>query len=75
MQRVYYALPASTQHDTPLLTVFYWQPTPTYDSWEVDGCDGHLMIFRHFDKRFLGFLFRFLFLYDLVWGCGNPPTL
>lgn len=34
-------LPAATQHDTPLLTVFYWQPTPTYVSWEVDECDGH----------------------------------
>lgn len=35
-------LPATKQHDAPLLTVLYWQPTPTYVSWEVDGCDGHL---------------------------------
>lgn len=78
-------LPASTQHDTPLLTVFYWQPTPTYVSWEVDECDGHLkrrdlIILRHFDKHFLSFLFCVVFLYNLVWGCGtlpgeNPPAL
>lgn len=60
-------LPATTQHDTPLLTVLYWQPTPTYVSWEADKCDGHLKKtqkegfhdLRHFDNRFLSFCSAF----------------
>lgn len=31
-------LPTTTQHNTPLLTVLYWQPTPTYVSRKVDKC-------------------------------------
>lgn len=54
--------PATTQHDTPLLTVFYCQPTPTYVSWEVDKFGEHrkkkgdIKDVRHFDNHFKAFI-------------------
>lgn len=51
-------LPATTQHDTPLHTVLYWQPTPMYISWECGGCrkKGEIKDLRHFDNIFKAFI-------------------
>lgn len=54
-------LPATTQHDTPLLTVLHWQHAPTYIFPEVHKCGGcrkkgGIKNPRHFDNIFEAFI-------------------
>ncbi len=74
--------PATTQHDAPLLTVLYWQPSPMYISQEVNlvgRCrkKGEIKKPRHFDNIFKAFI-PFcpvkklgLWLWDLKVSHGN----